>query len=50
MTGMVGDSHQGRKRHGITSDLVLSQKRADNVMSFMNSQGVSVTRSRRVFG
>ena len=28
-------------RQGITSNLVLSQKRADNVMQFMISQGVN---------
>ena len=28
-------------REGITSNLVLSQKRADNVMNFMTSQGVN---------
>jgi chemotaxis protein MotB len=28
-------------RQGITSNLVLSQKRADNVMNFMVSQGVN---------
>ena len=28
-------------RQGITSNLVLSQKRADNVMNFMTSQGVN---------
>ena len=28
-------------RDGITSNLVLSQKRADNVMNFMTSQGVN---------
>jgi chemotaxis protein MotB len=32
---------QGLKRQGITSNLVLSQKRADNVMNFMTSQGVN---------
>jgi chemotaxis protein MotB len=31
----------GLVRQGITSNLVLSQKRADNVMNFMTSQGVS---------
>jgi chemotaxis protein MotB len=31
----------GLMRQGITSNLVLSQKRADNVMSFMVSQGVN---------
>jgi chemotaxis protein MotB len=31
----------GVVRQGITSNLVLSQKRADNVMNFMTSQGVS---------
>ena len=31
----------GLKRQGITSNLVLSQKRADNVMNFMTSQGVN---------
>jgi chemotaxis protein MotB len=30
----------GLRRKGITSNLVLSQKRADNVMQFMISQGV----------
>jgi len=30
----------GLRRQGITSNLVLSQKRADNVMQFMISQGV----------
>jgi chemotaxis protein MotB len=28
-------------REGVTSNLVLSQKRADNVMNFMTSQGVN---------
>ncbi|MBV8775190.1 MAG: OmpA family protein [Deltaproteobacteria bacterium] len=28
-------------REGITSNLILSQKRADNVMNFMTSQGVN---------
>jgi chemotaxis protein MotB len=28
-------------RQGVTSNLVLSQKRADNVMNFMVSQGVN---------
>src|SRR5882762_7324148 len=31
----------GLMRQGITSNLVLSQKRADNVMSFMISKGVN---------
>ena len=31
----------GLMRQGITSNLVLSQKRADNVMNFMVSQGVN---------
>jgi chemotaxis protein MotB len=31
----------GLVRQGITSNLVLSQKRADNVMNFMTSQGVN---------
>jgi chemotaxis protein MotB len=31
----------GLVRQGITSNLVLSQKRADNGMNFMTSQGVS---------
>lgn len=31
----------GLARQGITSNLVLSQKRADNVMNFMISQGVN---------
>jgi chemotaxis protein MotB len=31
----------GLMRQGITSNLVLSQKRADNVMNFMTSQGVN---------
>jgi chemotaxis protein MotB len=31
----------GLKRMGITSNLELSQKRADNVMNFMTSQGVN---------
>ncbi len=31
----------GLKRQGITSNLVLSQKRADNVIQFMISQGVN---------
>ena len=31
----------GLMRQGITSNLVLSQKRADNVMTFMTSQGVN---------
>jgi chemotaxis protein MotB len=31
----------GLARQGITSNLVLSQKRADNVMNFMTSQGVN---------
>jgi len=31
----------GLKRQGITSNLILSQKRADNVMQFMISQGVN---------
>jgi chemotaxis protein MotB len=31
----------GLMRQGVTSNLVLSQKRADNVMSFMVSQGVN---------
>ena len=31
----------GLKRHGISSNLVLSQKRADNVMQFMIAQGVN---------
>ena len=30
----------GLMRQGITSNLILSQKRADNVMQFMISQGV----------
>jgi chemotaxis protein MotB len=30
----------GLMRRGVTSNLVLSQKRADNVMQFMISQGV----------
>jgi chemotaxis protein MotB len=30
----------GLKRQGVTSNLILSQKRADNVMQFMISQGV----------
>jgi len=33
----------GLKRQGITSNLVLSQKRADNVMQFMISQGVNAS-------
>jgi chemotaxis protein MotB len=33
----------GLMRQGITSNLVLSQKRADNVMNFMVSQGVNST-------
>jgi chemotaxis protein MotB len=32
---------RGLKRQGITTNLVLSQKRADNVMQFMISQGVN---------
>ena len=31
----------GLRRQGVTSNLVLSQKRADNVMNFMVSQGVN---------
>jgi len=31
----------GLKRQGITSNLILSQKRADNVMNFMVSRGVN---------
>src|SRR5208337_507725 len=31
----------GLKRQGVTTNLVLSQKRADNVMQFMISQGVN---------
>ncbi|MGA9474648.1 MAG: OmpA family protein [Terriglobales bacterium] len=31
----------GLKRQGISSNLVLSQKRADNVMKFMIAQGVN---------
>jgi chemotaxis protein MotB len=31
----------GLKRQGITSNVELSQKRADNVMNFMTSQGVN---------
>jgi chemotaxis protein MotB len=31
----------GLKRQGITSNLILSQRRADNVMNFMVSQGVN---------
>lgn len=31
----------GLRRQGITSNLILSQKRADNVMNFMVSQGVN---------
>jgi chemotaxis protein MotB len=31
----------GLMRQGVTSNLVLSQKRADNVMNFMVSQGVN---------
>ena len=31
----------GLMRQGITSNVVLSQKRADNVMNFMTSQGVN---------
>ncbi|HEV2172600.1 MAG TPA: OmpA family protein [Nitrospira sp.] len=31
----------GLKRQGITTNLVLSQKRADNVMNFMTSHGVN---------
>jgi chemotaxis protein MotB len=31
----------GLVRQGITSNLILSQKRADNVMNFMTSQGVN---------
>jgi chemotaxis protein MotB len=31
----------GLKRPGISSNLVLSQKRADNVMQFMIAQGVN---------
>jgi chemotaxis protein MotB len=31
----------GLMRQGITSNLILSQKRADNVMNFMTSQGVN---------
>jgi len=31
----------GLRRQGITSNLELSQKRADNVMNFMTSQGVN---------
>jgi chemotaxis protein MotB len=31
----------GLMRQGVTSNLVLSQKRADNVMNFMASQGVN---------
>src|SRR6516165_9800193 len=31
----------GLRRQGITSNLILSQKRADNVMQFMISQGVN---------
>jgi chemotaxis protein MotB len=31
----------GLRRQGITSNLILSQKRADNVRSFMTSQGVN---------
>jgi chemotaxis protein MotB len=30
----------GLKRQGVTTNLILSQKRADNVMQFMISQGV----------
>jgi len=29
------------RREGVTSNLILSQKRADNVMNFMTSQGVN---------
>jgi chemotaxis protein MotB len=29
------------RRQGVTSNIVLSQKRADNVMNFMTSQGVN---------
>jgi chemotaxis protein MotB len=31
----------GLKRQGITTNLILSQKRAENVMNFMTSQGVN---------
>jgi chemotaxis protein MotB len=31
----------GLRRQGITTNLILSQKRADNVMNFMTSQGVN---------
>src|SRR5258708_20180982 len=37
----------GLMRQGITSNLVLSQKRADNVMNFMVSQGVKLKLSVR---
>jgi chemotaxis protein MotB len=41
----------GLMRQGITSNLVLSQKRADNVMNFMVSQGVNSSLvSARGFG
>jgi chemotaxis protein MotB len=33
----------GLKRQGITTNLILSQKRADNVMQFMISQGVNAS-------
>lgn len=33
----------GLMRQGITSNLILSQKRADNVMNFMTSQGVNAS-------
>src|ERR1700758_3548109 len=33
----------GLRRQGITSNLILSQKRADNVMQFMISQGVNAS-------